>query len=158
AVASQPPGTNGLDFSHKASHIENPAYEPQKAKTIEVGTKWQLADEQLLLTAALFRTDSDNQLEREDFGGCNQSGKKRVQGRALPLVGQITPNWNVSLGYTHMDAKVIEGAPVAEDGSSALNYTPSDAFTSWTTYRLPSGLTIGGGARYVGAMTRDAKG
>lgn len=158
AVASEPPGTNGLDFSHKSSHVENPAYKPQKGKTIEVGTKWQFAGDQLLLTAALFRTDIENQLERDDFGNYNQSGKKRVEGVELAMVGQITPNWDVSLGYTHMNAKVTQGTSVAEDGSDNLNYTPSDAFTSWTTYRLPSGLTLGGGARYIGEMSRDAKG
>lgn len=158
AVASQPPGTNGLVLSRKEKYADHPGYDPQEAKTIEVGTKWQLADDQLLLTAALFRTDIDNQVEKDDFGDYNQSGEKRVEGVELSLVGQITPNWNASLGYTHMNAEVIKGAPVAEDGSSHLNYTPSDAFTSWTTYRFPFGLSIGGGARYVGEMSRHAKG
>ena len=37
-----------------------------------------------------------------------------------------------------------------------LAYTPKSAFTSWTTYRLPFGLVIGGGARYSGEMQRGA--
>jgi len=32
------------------------------------------------------------------------------------------------------------------------------AFTSWTSYQLPFGLTIGGGARYNGEMLRGTDG
>jgi catecholate siderophore receptor len=46
-----------------------------------------------------------------------------------------------------MDAKVVDGSVVAEDGSRDLAYTPQSAFTAWTTYRLPCNLTLGGGAR-----------
>ena len=32
------------------------------------------------------------------------------------------------------------------------------AFTLWTTYRLPMGLTLGGGGRYTGVMKRGTDG
>jgi catecholate siderophore receptor len=39
-----------------------------------------------------------------------------------------------------------------------LAYTPDSAFTAWTTYTLPFGLTVGGGARYSGEMKRGTDG
>ena len=36
--------------------------------------------------------------------------------------------------------------------------TPKRAFTLWTTYQLPFGLTIGGGARYNGKLYRGTDG
>ncbi len=53
-----------------------------------------------------------------------------------------------------MQTRVLNGALVTADGTYNLTYTPEQAFTSWTSYRLPFGLMIGGGARYSGEMHR----
>ena len=87
-----------------------------------------------------------------------QIGRKRVQGIELSAVGKLSDNWAVSVGYTVMDAKVLHGSAVANDGSSDLAYTPKSAFTAWTTYHLPFNLTLGGGARYAGEMKRGTDG
>jgi catecholate siderophore receptor len=57
-----------------------------------------------------------------------------------------------------MDAKVTSGQAVSNDGSQDLAYTPRSAFTAWSTYHLPFGLTVGGGARYAGSMKRGTDG
>jgi catecholate siderophore receptor len=87
-----------------------------------------------------------------------QVGKQRVQGAEISAVGRQTDNWAVSAGYTAMDTRVLRGAGVTADGSRALAYTPKAAFTAWTTYHLPSGLTIGGGGRYAGELKRGTDG
>jgi catecholate siderophore receptor len=155
AVSQEPPGGNTLTFSAAANSADNPNLDPQKARTIEFGTKWDLLDEKLLLTGALYRTTVSNDLVQDPVDlQYYQVGKKRVQGIELSAVGKLTDNWAVSAGYTTMDAKVINGSAVANDGSSDLAYTPKSAFTAWTTWRLPFNLTIGGGARYAGEMKR----
>lgn len=83
---------------------------------------------------------------------------KRVQGVELGAIGQITNAWAVTAGFTTMNTSVLSGPSTQADGSGGLPYTPSKAFTSWTTYRLPIGLTVGGGARYVGGMKRGTDG
>ncbi|HLR12330.1 MAG TPA: catecholate siderophore receptor Fiu [Burkholderiaceae bacterium] len=159
AVAQQPPGNDGLMLSGKAKYPDRPEYDPQRSRTLELGTKWKVLDDNLLLSAAVFRTDIDNQVEVDEVSGdFVQSGEKRIQGLELSATGQITPNWDVMLGYTRLSAKVRKGAEVAKDGSKSLIYTPRDAFSGWTSYRFANGLTVGGGARYVGTMQRDAKG
>ena len=159
AVSQEPPGGNTLTFSASASSADNPVFDPQKARTIEFGTKWDLLGEKLLLTGALYRTTVSNELVQDPVDlQYYQVGRKRVQGVELSAVGKLTDNWAVSTGYTTMDAKVINGSAVANDGSSDLAYTPKNAFTAWTTYHLPFDLTIGGGARYSGAMKRGTDG
>lgn len=159
AVANQPPGNDGLVLSGKAKYADRPEYDPQKSRTAELGTKWKLADDRLLFSTAIFRTDINNQVETDPITNeFVQSGKKRIEGIDIAATGHITPNWDVTLGYTHMKAKVLKGASVAMDGSSTLSYTPKNSFTGWTSYQFPNGLTIGAGARYVGNMQRDAKG
>lgn len=159
AVAQQPPGTDGLVLDRKAKYADRPEYAPQKARTLEVGSKWKLADQRLLLSASLFRTDIRNQVEQDPVTSeFVQTGEKRVEGADVSLIGAITPAWDVTLGYTHMRARIVRGKRVAKDGSDTLLYTPRNAFSSWTSYHFPGGLTLSGGARYVGTMQRDAKG
>jgi len=160
ALAQEPPGGNTLTFSSAANSLDNPNVDPQKAHTVEFGTKWDLLDEKLLLTGALYRTTVTNLLvpDQVDPTVYYQVGKQRVQGVELTAVGRLTDHWAVSAGYTTMDTSVLKGAAVTADGSSALAYTPKTAFTAWTTYHLPFGLTIGGGGRYAGELKRGTDG
>lgn len=159
AVSQQPPGGNTLLFSSSARSADNPALDPQRASTTELGTKWDLLGERLLLTAALYRTVVRNELTQDPVDQqYYQTGRKRVQGIELGVVGRITDDWGVSAGFTTMDAKVTDGKAVSNDGSRDLAYTPRSAFTAWTTYHLPVGLTVGGGARYAGSMKRGTDG
>lgn len=160
-TGAQPPG--GANFALAASGTGNSAnrtdFDPQKTKTYEVGTKWDVLDKKLALTAALYRTDVSNEVvqdsvSREYF----QTGKKRVQGIELGMVGALTDHWGVSAGFTTMNTKVLSGPTVTADGANVLAYTPKNAFTAWTTYQFPFGLTIGGGARYNGKLNRGTDG
>lgn len=160
AISQQPPG--GTNFSLANSGSGNSAnrtdFQPQKAKSVEFGTKWEVLDKRLLLTAALFRTDVENDVETNDDGTYSQSGKKRVQGYELGMVGNITDSWRVIAGYTLQNASIRDGANTTQDNSSALAYTPKHAFTLWTNYQVTDALTVGGGARYVGGMKRGKDG
>lgn len=159
AISQQPPGGGTLEFSANANNANNPIYDPQKARTAEIGTKWNLIGNRLLLTAAIYDTRIENEVVQDPTDlQYYQSGSKRVRGVELSATGSITENWSVSTGFTTMDAEVIDGPAVANDGSAVLAYTPDKAFTAWTTYKLPHGLTIGGGARYSGEMKRGRDG
>ncbi|MBT2299751.1 catecholate siderophore receptor Fiu [Variovorax paradoxus] len=154
-TAAQPPGGANFALSTAASSAANTNYLPQKAKTFEVGTKWDVLNKKLALTAAVYRTDVSNEVVQDVTSGSYfQTGKKRVQGIELGVAGAITDAWGVSAGFTTMDTKVLSGPVVLADGSTALAYTPKNAFTSWTTYVFPVGLTIGAGARYNGKLHR----
>jgi len=160
-TAAQPPG--GANFQLAAGGTGNSAartdFLPQKAKTYEVGTKWDVLNKRLALTAALYRTDVSNEVVQDSVTQqYYQTGKKRVQGVELGVSGAITDNWGVTAGFTTMNTRVLSGPSVLADGSTALAYTPKKAFTLWTTYQLPFGLTLGGGARYNGKLQRGSDG
>lgn len=155
AVSAEPPGGSTLALSSSANSLDNPNLQPERARTAELGTKWEVLDSRVLLTGALYQTTVTNDLVQDPVTLLYyQIGKKRVQGVELSAVGKLTDNWSVTAGFTTMNASVVSGTAVAEDGSSDLAYTPKKAFTSWTSYLLPFGLTIGGGARYSGEMQR----
>jgi len=158
AVSQQPPGGSTFELSTAANNANNPKFDPQKAKTKEIGAKWNAFDQKLLVTGALFDTDVTNEIAQGDDGLYYQIGKKSVKGVELSVVGNVTDNWAISSGYTKLHTKVEAGALLAQDRSTVLTYTPDQAFTLWSTYRLPFNLTVGGGFRYSGEMHRGTDG
>ena len=156
---AQPPG--GSNFALAASGTGNSAartdFKPQEAETYEVGTKWDVLKKQVSLTAALYRTNVKNEVV-QDATNPNlyyQTGKKRVQGIELGMAGAITNAWGVSAGFTTMDTRASSGPAVTcWTAIEVVAYTPKNSFSAWTTYVFPFGLTIGGGARYNGKLTR----
>ena len=157
--AYQPPG--GANFTLVTPGVgnpnqANPGMEPQEARNVELGTKWDLYGGRLAATAAVYRSENVNELVSD--GGTpavyTQVGKRRVDGLELGLVGQLTPALNLAAGLSLMDAKILRGTPTTSGG--VIVFSPKTTFSSWLTYKLPAGLTLGGGARYVDTAARSS--
>lgn len=158
ASSKQPPGGN-FTVSGSANSAQNPIYDPQETTTTEVGAKLDLLKRKLSLSAALFRTDVENEVEQDPVDlQYYQTGEKRVQGVELGATGELAPHWLVSAGYLYMDTSVERGRNVTAAGENSLTYTPKQSFTAWTSYDLPWGLRIGGGARFSDKLARGTDG
>ncbi len=153
ATSEQPPGGSNFALNAAPNNINNPAMDPSEATTLELGTKWDLLDNRLALTAAIYDTEVTNDLVQNDTGIPVQYGKKSVQGVELGAVGNITENWSISAGLAHMKTDVEEGS--ATQSGADLNWSPEWSFTLWSTYRLPMDITVGGGARYMDSVSRS---
>jgi catecholate siderophore receptor len=167
ATSEQPPG--GANFALNAGNpnattgavnINSPNLDPQEATNLEAGTKWDLFDNRLVVTAAAFDTRNKNDLATQDTvtGEITQYGETRVRGFELGASGMITPAWQLTAGLSSLDSKVLEGTTTGNSPTQGaqLRYTPDLTFTSWTTYRFAFGLTVGGGARYVDSQFRNS--
>ena len=94
AISQQPPGGNNFALAQggTGSSANRTDFKPQKAKTSELGTKWEVLDKRLLLTAAIFRTDIENEVEQNDDGTYSQYGKNVLKGmNSLPQVTLLRP-------------------------------------------------------------------
>lgn len=123
---------------------------PERAKSWELGTKWDLFDEQLSLTAAVFQTEKTNARATDPITGTVQLiGSNRVRGFEFGVSGNITPEWNIFGGYTYLNAKLIDDGTGANAGNK-IKFVAPHSFSVWTTYKITPEFDIGGGVNYTG--------
>jgi catecholate siderophore receptor len=156
AISQQPPG--GANFTlagGSGNNVNRTDLDPTEGANLELGTKWEFRDGALALTAAIFDSSNKNELvpDATDPAVFVQLGEREVKGIELGIVGKITDNWDLSAGIAKMDTEVTQGSSTTQ--GQGINWSPELTFSSWTTYRLPFGLTIGGGARYVDQVARS---
>lgn len=156
STAQRPPGTSGNTntLSTTATSADNPLLAPQKATNYELGTKWDLFGERLLATAAVFRSVNSNVPGADPITGLvDQTSDQTVEGIEFNATGKLTDNWLVLAGVAFMHSKVSALISTNAQGLT-LPLLPKESGNVWTTYRLPFGVTLGGGAQYMGATKR----
>jgi catecholate siderophore receptor len=140
----------------------------------EVGGKLDLFGGDLSLALAAFRGEKRNVavVGRTAATGANslQGYQKLIaEGLEFSASGNITAEWNIFGGLLVMDSKrrlsdAMEAAlgfgnpgdysaafPASGLSGDRLAFTPNVSGTLWTSYRLPFGLTVGGGVQHVGS-------
>lgn len=122
---------------------------PEKNKTWELGSKWELFDKRLGLEGALFRVNKTDAREQLADGSYISAGEQQVQGIELGLTGKITDRWNIYANFTYLDSEQLKSVRYPEREGQALANTPPRSFNLWSTYNLPAGWNVGYGARYV---------
>ena len=144
ATSSNPVGVDGGDGSEGiTAAIQN--LKPEEVRTMELGTKWDVLNEKLNLTAAIFRTEKTNTRATADDGTTKNIGETRVDGFELGVNGNITDKWALSAGYTYLDSELVDDGTGLNDGKQVQNVAKNSA-TLWTTYQVTPQLTLGAGA------------
>lgn len=94
---------SGDQFISLTPATENLA--PEKFTNHELGAKWDVRPD-LSLTAALFQLDRTNTTTPDPSNPTVTilAGETRTRGAELALVGRVTPNWQISGGYSYQDA------------------------------------------------------
>ncbi|HXJ00734.1 MAG TPA: TonB-dependent siderophore receptor [Micropepsaceae bacterium] len=150
------PSGEELSFvaSSRSFNLSNVDLSPEKNQNFEAGTKWDLFNNHLALTGAIFRSEKQNARIPDPTNSILNvlGGDFRVDGFELGATGRITENWQIQAGYSYLDGHVVKSGPGAAPVGSPLMNTPKDTFTVWTTYVLGEGFEIGGGGRYVSSQ------
>lgn len=132
--------------------------DPETAENYEIGTKWDVLDNQLSLTAAIFRNERTNyKVPSADpvlVPEQQLDGKSRVDGVSLGIAGTLTEEWRIYANYTYLDSEVLQsvadGVATDPQKGNPLTNTPKHSGSLWTTYDLPVGVQLGYGATYQG--------
>jgi catecholate siderophore receptor len=155
----------------------NQIFGPEKNKAIEIGTKWELFDRHLLLTAALFQTEKENARESQNITAatataacpypvtvpattgtvsCITAGAAyRIRGIDLGIGGKITDKWSVFGGLVLMQSEVTQSlAPSANKTLYPINVgrplanVAHESFSLLSKYQLNDTWELGGQAVY----------
>jgi len=132
------------------------ALSPQSFENFEVGAKYQITP-RLLLTSALYQLNRSNQpLTVNAFNAV--AANTRTRGGEIGLVGYMTDEWQVSLGYAHQSARVLSANTNPNPVDPFLIYAgkvtpnvPRDTFSFWNKYDVSSLLDERPGVFGLGA-------
>ena len=130
--------------------------QPEATQNLELGTKWNIFNDKLLISAAIFQITKDDVMESvgaDDYAnlGTLNTGKHRIKGAELSVVGNITEKFSTQLGLTVMDAEVL--ASINEDtiGRTLSNFADDSAFLQ-LRYQMSEAFSFGGTMTYSSEM------
>jgi catecholate siderophore receptor len=132
----------------------NENLEPEETTNYEVGAKWDLLDNRLAVTAAVFRLERTNMKTTDPTNPALTilAGEQRTDGFEATFSGQITDKWNIYGGYAYLDAEITKSKSktngVANEGQTPT-LTPRNSANLWVVRSLTPEWRIGAGANYV---------
>ena len=79
---------------------------PEKTTIYEAGTKWNVLNQRLTLTGALYQMQMANVRETDPNNPLADilAGNYRVRGMEVSATGQLTDRWSIFGGYSYNDA------------------------------------------------------
>lgn len=112
--------------------------EPEKFTNYEVGAKWDIRPD-LNVTLALFQLDRTNATTPDPTNVTTtiNIGETRTQGVEFALTGRITPQWQMSGGYTYQDA-ALRGNDFVR-----LSQVPKHQIALWNRYDFNPSIGLG---------------
>ncbi len=127
--------------------LTNAALEPEAFQNYEAGAKWDIRPG-LTATFAVYQLDRSNTRASGPVAGTVVlTGKQRSRGVEIGVAGQVTPQWNVSLGYAHTVAEISQTTSAAPAGRR-IGQTPRNQFSLWNRYDVTRRLGVGAGVYY----------
>lgn len=147
--------TNSKDANY------NTDLKPEYGTQYEIGTKWELFDSGLLMTAALFDITVENRVVTQDYTPAvgdtdkitTQDGEQNHKGFELGAQGQLTDAVFITGSMMYLDAK-YESDPKL-DGLTPID-APKWSANIWTRYEVTDQLALNLGAQYVGERYASA--
>ena len=140
---------------------------PERSNNFELGTKWELFDNRLLATAAVFQTvkrDVMEGLSADSYaanGGLN-SGKIRVRGVELALAGNLTESLSGQIVASFARSKVLAslnpGLTAAQLAAGATNVGKrlsnfaNNGIDAQLRYQLSDRIALGGNLTWKSEM------
>ncbi|MFB2729954.1 TonB-dependent receptor [Shewanella mangrovisoli] len=140
---------NEFDLNNKLN------LKPEYGIQYEVGTKWELFDDSLLLTAAVFDITLENITIPEklptpigDFTDITtQGGEQKHRGFEVGAQGKLGDSWFVTSSMMYLDAEYQTGDE--REGKTPID-APEWSANIWTRYEVTDNFAMNFGAIYVG--------
>ena len=154
------PTINELSYRSGGQSGLNFALKPSTSDTVEIGSKTRIGNG--LLTAALFQTNTDNEIVVDQSVGSGRSsyknaGKTRRQGVELALDQQFADAWKLKAAWTYLDATYrtnVCNGDVSCNGNRMPGIARNMVYAS-LGYEPETGWYAGGDVRYMSSIMAD---
>ena len=128
---------------------------PERFENAEIGVKYEITPA-LILTAALFNLDRDNQPipSSTEAGFSAGPGKTNTRGAEIGMTGYATDWWQISGGYAYTEARIV--ADLDDDGDviragNLVGGVPLNTFSLWNKFDIGARFSVGVGYLYQAA-------
>ena len=154
STSSNPPGEQ-LDAATSAAYGGLAEgfldFEPERNVSYEIGTKWDVFDDRLNISTAIFQINKDNQLitggSRSDPLRDNK-GATRSRGISLSLAGKVSEKLSLSGGFTYLDTEVTKNPLRPNLVGTKFAYVPDFSLNLVGQYQLNPRFEIGAALYY----------
>ncbi len=137
---------------------------PEESQEIEIGIRNEIFDGRARVTLALYELERENIAIPDDNGFTQQAGDQRSRGFELEANADLTGGLTGLVSYAYTDSELtrfsetilIPTFPPAfltvDRSGNRSAFSPEHLAKIWISQRFNSGLTVGGGIRYVGSQ------
>jgi len=145
------------DVSDTDAINDGASLDPVTGRLYELGTKWELFDEQLFASAAVFEITEENTTINVDQGTTGlyevtQAGERVHRGVEIALQGSLTDTLSLSGTGTYLDAEYTSHEEY--EGNRPAD-VPEFSASIWSNYQLMRNTDVNLGAIYVGSRFGD---
>lgn len=135
------------DVAYGGLNASVAGFEPERNKVIEVGTKWNLANDNLAVSAVAFQQTKKNKIE----SNTSNRAAAEINGVELGVSGNVTDKLSLSGGAVYMDTKVTNSATASNIGKPLANVAEQSASLQ-AKYQATPKLAVGGSVIHTGKM------
>ncbi|MBY6238741.1 TonB-dependent siderophore receptor [Vibrio harveyi] len=142
------------DFTNDGEELE-----AERGISYEVGTKWELFDERLFLTGALFDITLENvRLDIVDPNDskkqiATQDGEQVHRGAEILAQGFVTDKLSLTASAMYLDAEITESAKLKGNRPADV---PELSASVWSSYKVQDNTNVNLGVIYEGERYGDA--
>jgi catecholate siderophore receptor len=146
------PSAESLSLSASTANLP-----PEKNRTYEFGTKWDLP-RRLSLRASVFQTTKLNAREPDPTNTLLNvlAGTQRVNGVQVEIHAKLTSRWDLLGSYADLDGRLVSSNYYPAAIGAQLANVPRNTFNFWSTHRLPWRWETGVGGNFVSSRTASS--
>ncbi|MFA6961218.1 MAG: TonB-dependent siderophore receptor [Opitutaceae bacterium] len=147
-------------FPNSGADFSGAPFDPTEGEQYEIGLKYAPKNSRGTATLSLFNLTQGNVLTDDPahIGSSVQTGEVRSRGVEFESKLALTGNLNLLLSASYADIEITQSN--TGDQGNVPGLTPRALASSWLDYTFHdgvlSGLTFGGGVRYIGSSYADS--
>ncbi|MDB4836950.1 TonB-dependent siderophore receptor [Marinomonas sp.] len=126
--------------------------DPREGNQVELGIKGSYLNNNLQGRLSLYRIDDENAFAFDSSYNYVATGKRRMTGAELEVIGQLTERFRMTAGYSYIDTDIIEASAY----DVLISYMPQHMINLWGNFQINHKLNLGLGLNAMSKIENDS--